>query len=402
MEERDSDLDLENGEATDPANDADRETVAVDRVVSLARSLLTKGGTLESTHSDEAIDRSELSLALEQHVLHNLPDSSIIAKTAAATGLANVESALSKTFGGASPSSLTDLEVASLEAIIEVTGRPAMRYANGKVEMPANLGQNGRWRVLVVTARHEIQRASASVGRIMVKGISGSPENVGTGWRLGEDLIVTNRHVARLIAENKDADPALLKLDGAKDPFIDFAATDNSEGSKRFSLSSIAYCAAEPLVDLALLRVGSGVADLPESLVLDWKIESAGRDIPGAEGAITTFKGKEVYVVGHPFKQRRSEAIASVFGTADGLKRWSPGIVLRIETGNPILQHDCSTLGGNSGSCVFTAGQHKVIGIHMGGVEVDELTDRGLANLAVAFARLDPHPAAKILRDGIV
>jgi hypothetical protein len=35
----------------------------------------------------------------------------------------------------------------------------------------------------------------------------------------------------------------------------------------------------------------------------------------------------------------------------------------------------------------------------MGGVDVDELTDRGLANLAVAFSQLGSHPVVKLLKD---
>jgi endonuclease G, mitochondrial len=377
------------------------------RVVSLAQSLLAKGGVLESTAAGEQIDRSMLADALEQHIKgkmeENLLEASFTARAAAAEGLASVENALNKTAGGASPAALTELEVASLEAIIEVTGRPAMRYPNGRVEMPPSaLGENDRWRVLVATARSKINEASASVGRIMIKDSSGLAENIGTGWRLAGDLIVTNRHVGLLLLEKPDSQPRSLKLDAAKPAFIDFSATDNAGGAQRFDIASLVYCAEEKYVDVALLRVNSGVANLPPPLTLDWDPKSAGREHAATNGTAPWFKGEEVYVVGHPYRQRRSEAIAAVFGTADGLKRWSPGVVVRIGPEEPILEHDCSTLGGNSGSCVLTANGHKVIGTHMGGVEVDELTDRGLANVAVAFSRLGSHPAAKILRTGIV
>ncbi|HEY0431414.1 MAG TPA: hypothetical protein VGC61_06335, partial [Pyrinomonadaceae bacterium] len=210
------------------------DTAALGEVVSLARSLLRRGGKLESTQGGELIDQSSLSEALEQHLLKNMVDDSagseVVAKAAAAEGLAGAESALRKTAENQSPASLNDLEVASLEAIIEVTGRPAMRYANGQVQMPEDLGDNGRWRVLIATAKSSINRASASVGRIMRKGAGGILENVGTGWRLGGDLIVTNRHVAKLLAEDEKATPAALKIDAAKTPVIDFVASDTSAG----------------------------------------------------------------------------------------------------------------------------------------------------------------------------
>ena len=369
------------------------------RLVSLAGRLFQAGDGFESAGGG-GVDRDSVSEALEEQIKKRIPDdqSPLVAKTVAAESLANAESALNKTAGGASPSTLTDLEIAGLEAIIEVTGRPAIRYSNGRIQTPNSLGENERWRVLVVTARHKIEGASSSVGRIMLKGGLGLPENIGTGWRIGNDLVVTNRHVAQLLAEDPYAPASGLRLDNAKEPLIDFSATDDSDGSKSFGLTAITYCAEEPFVDVAILRASAGV-DLPGALELDWKAQSVGRDIPGPGGAAPTFKGKEVYVVGHPFRQRRSKAVADVFGTADGLKRWSPGLVLRIDSDQPTLQHDCSTLGGNSGSCVFSAGLHKVVGIHMGGVEVDDMTDRGLANVAVALSRLGSHPVAQILKE---
>jgi hypothetical protein len=193
-----------------------------------------------------------------------------------------------------------------------------------------------------------------------------------------------------------------LTLNSARRPCIDFSATDNATTTKRFGIAAVAYCAREKYVDVAVLRLNSGVAELPPPLTLDWDQKSVGSEAAGGNGGTPQFRGKEIYVVGHPYRQRRSGAIAAVFGVADGLKRWSPGSVVRIDPREPILEHDCSTLGGNSGSCVLTAEGHAVIGIHMGGLDVNELTDRGTSNLAVALSRLGPHPAAVVLRTGIV
>jgi hypothetical protein len=380
----------------------ERDDRNLTQLVSLAGRLLSVGSALESTRGGGDLNRDSISEALQEHLIkEKITDdqkSSLMVKTVVAETLAHAQTALNKTAGGASPSTLTDVEVASLEAIIEVTGRPAIRYSNGSIQTPNNLGENERWKVLVVTARHRIDGASGSVGRIMIKGSAGLPKNIGTGWRVGGDLVVTNRHVAQLLAEDPNVPVADLKLDNAKEPLIDFSATDDSEGSKDFKLTAISYCAPEPLVDLAVLRT-SGAMGLPESLELDWNGQSVGRDIPGPNGSAPTFKGKEVYVVGHPFRQLRSQAVATVFGTADGLKRWSPGLVLRVGTDQPTFEHDCSTLGGNSGSCVFSAGAHRVVGIHMGGIEVNEVTDRGLANVAVALSKLGSHPVVKILKE---
>jgi V8-like Glu-specific endopeptidase len=77
-------------------------------------------------------------------------------------------------------------------------------------------------------------------------------------------------------------------------------------------------------------------------------------------------------------------------------------MVTRTESISRVLEHDCSTLGGNSGSCVLTCDMHTGVGLHFGGRNVDDLTGRGEANLAVALSLLGEHPAAEILRRGRV
>lgn len=374
------------------------------RVVSLARSLLAKGGALESTDTGETISRQHLEQALKLRIEMNAASSqlppALTAAAATAATLANAESALNKTAGGASASNLTDLEFASLEAIIEVTGRPSMRYADGRVQMPpSDLGDNDSWRVLVATARKAINEASASVGRISVTGVAGLAEHVGTGWRAAGGLVATNRHVACLFVKNPDDPVGSWTLNAAKQPVIEFAATDQATASRRFAIAEVAFCAEEEDLDIALLTVAAGAAALPPSLPLDWRVEALGVEEAGAGGE-SSFKGSQIYLVGHPYRLLSSELTAAVFGAADGAKRWSPGLVTRLDAGRPLFEHDCSTLGGNSGSCVLTADLHAVVGIHAGGFDVDEATGRGRANFALPFSRLGAHRAADILRTG--
>ena len=50
-----------------------------------------------------------------------------------------------------------------------------------------------------------------------------------------------------------------------------------------------------------------------------------------------------------------------------------------------LFQHDCSTLGGNSGSCVVDLDSEQVIGLHFQGTYLD-------ANWAVTLAKLATDP----------
>lgn len=383
------------------------DAASTKRLVSLARTLLGHGsGGYESINGGETIDRRQLAQALEDRIASDASMSkhlppTVTAKAAAAEALSHAESALNKVANDESPSNLTDIEVAGLEAIIEVTGRPAVRYPHGKVQPPVSvLGENAHWQVVIVTAKTKINRASAAVGRIAITNNLGLEEPLGTGWRTGPDLIVTNRHVVKDMVANPQDSTSAWKMDAAKQPFIDFAATDEADAAQRFDIADVLFVAAEDEIDIAIVRITSSAALLPQALTVDWDRESPGRELSAENGAPPIFQGREIYVVGHPYRRRHSELVVSVFGAADGLKRLSPGLVRRLDPEKPLLEHDCSTLGGNSGSCVFTADQHAVIGVHVGGVDVDDATAKGSANRAISLSRLGDHQAASIIRSG--
>ena len=378
-----------------------------ERLVRMARRFLSMGGNLESDEQTGPIDQERLAAALEAHLLEEIhsesegPTRGLTAKVAAAEVLANVERGLKRIADGGDTSDLSKAEFASLEAIVRITGRPSMRYKVGRVESPNSVGENEHWAVLVAVARGKINEASASVGRVEVSG-SGGSVLLGTGWRLGENLIVTNRHVASFLASNSNESIGQWKLDRAKAPLVDFGDLPGNNSARKFAITEIGYCAAEPDVDLAILKLDCSQIGVPPALEVDLLPESLGQDLESTSGSGRRFKGCEIYAVGHPYGPSKSDAISSVFGRADGSKRWSPGFVTSIETGSPVFQHDCSTLGGNSGSCVLTTGTHAVVGLHFGGRGVDALSGIGRTNVALAFSLLANNKVAAMLKSGKV
>jgi hypothetical protein len=296
--------------------------------------------------------------------------------------------AVAKISAGSSAAALTDIEHDALQAIVEVVGRPALRYLDGRVQLPpGNTRGNERWHVLVATARSKVNRVSASVARIGIDTPGGGFRHLGTGWRLGEDLLVTNRHVVEAAVADASVPVADWKLASGRTFSADFAATDSPSRPARFQILSLDYCAPEEPIDFAVLRL-KPAADLPTSLPIAAS--------PAASASSAGTDGTVIYVVGHPYRTEVTTEIAQVFGFADGKKRCSPGLITRTYPGTPIFEHDCSTLAGNSGSCVFDRELHEVVGLHVGGSDVDP-TAVGRANVAVAFARLNGHRASDIV-----
>jgi V8-like Glu-specific endopeptidase len=293
--------------------------------------------------------------------------------------------------------SLTELEYASLEAIVQITGRPAMRYAGGAVETP-NVGDdrsNEHWTVFVTRARRKINAASASVGRVWTT--SGGGRLLATAWRIGDDLVVTNRHVVEDLVSDATAPPSAWQLDPNKPAVVDFGATDGVTAPRPFAIADLAYCAPRGDIDLAVMRLTTAGQPLPPPLALEWDSEALGTP---ATGAVADFDGEEIYTVGHPYRAFASAQSSAVFGNADGMKRCAPGYVTAIPEDGQTFEHDCSTLGGNSGSCIFSVWSHRVVGLHYAGATVVETTGMGRANLAIGICRLGDHPAAAILREG--
>ena len=74
-----------------------------------------------------------------------------------------------------------------------------------------------------------------------------------------------------------------------------------------------------------------------------------------------------------------------IFMDVYNVKRLQPGRAVTYSAKFSALEHDCSTLGGNSGSPVVDLETHQVIGLHFGG-------RYGLGNYAVPLWMLTADP----------
>lgn len=238
------------------------------------------------------------------------------------------------------------------EAIILITGRPVLLVRDGVVETaPLPEIENK-----IKTVRKAFVKPISAVGRIELSDHD-TYEWCGTGWRVDEDLIVTNRHVALLFAERQGSvfKYRLNQMGKQVRARVDFREEYKGIESEEFGIAEILWIAADTdaAPDMAVLRIKKD-AGLPPPLDLaknDAKPE------------------QEIAIVGYPAKDSRNDAavMADIFQNIYDVKRFAPGEVVNPGKDVWYLTHDASTLGGNSGSCVLDLATREVIGLHFGG-----------------------------------
>ena len=243
---------------------------------------------------------------------------------------------------------LSEEEERGLEAIILEIVRPAILIKKGRFSPPP-----GEWLILN-DYRDRIEQSFKYVGRIEV---SGHPTHqwVGTGFVVGEGVVMTNRHVAVEFAERDAEDWKFISGRAAGINFIrEFGANESLE----FEVEGIIGIHED--FDLALLSVKTKSA-AGADLIAPLKVMGSE---PPAESR------EQVYVVGYPAADPRRNApdvMSKIFADIYNVKRLQPGRITGFDETQNKLLHDCSTLGGNSGSPVFDLTSSQVVGLHFGG-----------------------------------
>lgn len=260
-----------------------------------------------------------------------------------------------------------------LEAIVRRTGRPPLLVRNNKVELePLDALPAG-----TAGSIKAVEAFIPSVGRIEF--INHDMAWGGTGWVVGkkgkDHLVLTNRHVAKLIARRLPDGTAVFgraPLSGAR-----YAAqVDFNEEVGATSLQArvgnvieISYLADDLAADIALFKV--------RKVDGDWKMPDP---LPLASAEA---KAKElVALVGYPAYDSRNDktAMSQYFRDLYDVKRFAPGLVMK-QTAQAILSHDCTSLGGNSGSPLISLEQKKIVGLHFAG-------EYGIGNSAVGVTTI--------------
>ncbi|NML60868.1 trypsin-like peptidase domain-containing protein [Massilia sp. RP-1-19] len=288
----------------------------------------------------------------------------------------------------AGDSPLTEDGKFGLEALILLTGRPVLKTVNGDINL--NDPRASEWRdrfYLLQRPPGDLAQRIAAVGRVDSHG-----RHVGTGFVAGAGLILTNRHVIQAFAE-PIAGTNEWHLDA--EVTIDFADAPNGINiASRFRILRIVAAGPHVIGN----RGQNGLTALDAALLQVESINEAGTTLPlpvplsphenllGALG--------ELVVIGYP--ARPGNLPTGVDGSIDaavvarlgelfdeyGVRTVAPGAPgwQKWTDGGWAFEHDATTLGGSSGSCVLSF-DGQAVGLHFGGAWLRTNYAHGLARL---------------------
>ena len=242
-----------------------------------------------------------------------------------------------------------------LESIALRRDRPVLAIRNNTTDLDfSDPEERETWQERLRAARPFLDAAIPAVGRINL--IRGDVSWVGTGWLVRDGVIVTNRHVAQKFAlQHGEGFSFRMGLGGAMGAALDFLEEVDNTKQLIFKLVKPLYIQDTSGPDVAFFEVElvSGNSKLAKPIALASHIAPS----------------TNVSTIGYPAFDSRipePELMERIYGKVYNKKRLAPGAVTRIETNR--IWHNCTTLGGNSGSVLIGNEQEgEALGLHFGG-----------------------------------
>jgi len=236
------------------------------------------------------------------------------------------------------PESRRTAAIRGLEVIHRMFPCPLV-VRDGTFELPPET----QWHAVLSAVRPRLEAMAGAVGRLECPELPGM--QCGTAWLVRDDVAVTNRH-------------SIL-------PFLD----DVERGTKTFRVDLCAEVGAEADLRCPVLRVLYLAPDLDLAFVQIAQLRAPRAPIPIVD---TSVPEHPVAVIGFPHDEAGeygSEAYRQCF--KDGFDREGRGFK-RISLGHLTamtakeVEHDCTTLGGSSGSVIVDLVRGAAIGLNFG------------------------------------
>lgn len=243
------------------------------------------------------------------------------------------------------------------ETIVHRVGRPVFKIKRGAARLEFEDNEAQIWRRDLEAASQKLSPIIPAVGRVEVTNHGMNLDYVGTAWLVDDAILVTNRHVASEFAERGSAGYVFHIGFDRKNPIgtrIDFIEEYGNTAELEFPIGDVLFIAPEGGPDVAFVRLRNPSArQLPRALTL-------AQDVAPARTVVAT--------IGYPARDSRipeQELMDRIYGTVYDKKRLAPGFVTGEELGSVL--HDCTTLGGNSGSVIVALGTGEAVGLHFAG-----------------------------------
>jgi endonuclease G, mitochondrial len=236
------------------------------------------------------------------------------------------------------------------EAIVKRFGRPVLLVRNDTFEIPAS----DTWKAILYPYKSKIDAAIPRVGRVEL--VSAVPPFLGTAWMVSKDIAVTNRHVALEFARQRNGSWDFRRSPVGKQVRVrvDFKEEYLQTNAFEVEVEEILFVSElqDSQPDLAFIRLKSN-GQLPAP-------------VPLFDGTVRD--KQKIAVIGYPAEDPRNAAAdqARIFANIFDVKRVAPGEITSVGEGS-VFTHDCTTLGGNSGSVVIDIETGMAIGLHFAG-----------------------------------
>ena len=241
----------------------------------------------------------------------------------------------------------TPKQQAALELSIRLQRPAPAIQAERDTELPAEGNWlAGPWNAFKSKLR-EMQSGIARIDRIddPDPAFGSGSTSLGSGFLVAPDVLLTASHVVDALSFGTG------KLERGQ-AVVDFRGYLRSPGTDQREVLEVINSDAH--LDLSLLRLSPQTANNERLHILS------------LDGLAPTVGGP-VCVVGYPLEDPRNSIafVAIIFSNHFGVKRAALGEIIAIE--DEVCFHDCSTLGGNSGSPIFNIHTGLVCGVHLGG-----------------------------------
>jgi phosphatidylserine/phosphatidylglycerophosphate/cardiolipin synthase-like enzyme/V8-like Glu-specific endopeptidase len=261
--------------------------------------------------------------------------------------------------------STRDVRELVLETIVR-EGRPAIPILDNKISF-----QNAIVDAAAQTIVDRLKQAAATVepclplvGRIDVDNYPGAITYVGTGWLIEPNVAVTNRHVAEVIARHNNGNFKFRPGRFGEELRVSFDYRHELGLNAKDVVRVVRVIWIEPA------STGPDIAFIELERRIDGTKKPA---ISLADNDATP--DSEVVVIGYPARAPEhiipnQEWMDQIYGGKYDVKRIAPGLAGATSRG--WATHDCTTLGGNSGSVVVDMNSGKAVALHFAGLYMIE------------------------------